>query len=176
MSLAGKAIAAKVRRARIEDVLGEGGTANVHGETQQKLDVIANDILMTMPRQPADHRGRRIRGRRRADDPQARRRRRQVLRRLRSARRLVEPGRVRRRRHHLFHPQERPDDPRRGRDALSERHVSGGGRLHPLRLVHGLRPDDRTGRRHVRAGSVDRIVRARVASGVRIPRAARPIR
>ena len=46
LSLAAKAIAAKVRRARIEDVLGEGGAANVHGETQQKLDVIANDILM----------------------------------------------------------------------------------------------------------------------------------
>jgi fructose-1,6-bisphosphatase I len=46
LSLAAKAIAAKVRRARIEDVLGEGGTANVHGETQQKLDVIANDLLM----------------------------------------------------------------------------------------------------------------------------------
>ena len=47
LSLAAKAIAAQVRRARIEDVLGEHGGANVHGESQQKLDVIANDILMT---------------------------------------------------------------------------------------------------------------------------------
>ena len=47
ISLAGKAIAAKVRCARIEDVLGDGGEANIHGETQQKLDVIANHILMT---------------------------------------------------------------------------------------------------------------------------------
>jgi fructose-1,6-bisphosphatase I len=48
ISLAAKAIAAKVRIARIEDVLGDHhGSANVHGETQQKLDVIANDILMT---------------------------------------------------------------------------------------------------------------------------------
>src|SRR5438093_13061091 len=47
LSLAAKAIAAKVRRARIEDVLGDQGSANIHGETQQKLDVIANDILMT---------------------------------------------------------------------------------------------------------------------------------
>jgi fructose-1,6-bisphosphatase I len=48
LSLAAKAIASKVRHARIEDVLGDhGGAANVHGETQQKLDVIANDILMT---------------------------------------------------------------------------------------------------------------------------------
>ena len=47
ISLAAKAIASKVRHARIEDVLGEHGGANVHGETQQKLDVIANDLLMT---------------------------------------------------------------------------------------------------------------------------------
>jgi fructose-1,6-bisphosphatase I len=33
--------------ARIEDVLGDDGGENVHGETQQKLDVIANDLLMT---------------------------------------------------------------------------------------------------------------------------------
>ena len=36
-----------MRLARIEDVLGDHGGSNVHGETQQKLDVIANDILMT---------------------------------------------------------------------------------------------------------------------------------
>src|SRR5689334_3995736 len=47
ISLAAKAIAARVRLARIEDVLGDHGGANVHGESQQKLDVIANDILMT---------------------------------------------------------------------------------------------------------------------------------
>jgi len=47
ISLAAKAIAAQVRRARIEDVLGDHGGSNVHGETQQKLDVIANHILMT---------------------------------------------------------------------------------------------------------------------------------
>ncbi len=47
ISLAAKAIAAKVRCARIEDVLGEEGEANIHGETQQRLDVIANRILMT---------------------------------------------------------------------------------------------------------------------------------
>ena len=47
MSLAAKSIAARVRRARIEDVLGAHGGSNVHGETQQKLDVIANAILMT---------------------------------------------------------------------------------------------------------------------------------
>jgi fructose-1,6-bisphosphatase I len=47
LSLAAKAIAARVRRARLEDVLGDHDAANVHGETQQKLDVIANDILMT---------------------------------------------------------------------------------------------------------------------------------
>jgi fructose-1,6-bisphosphatase I len=47
IALAAKAIAAQVRRARIEDVLGDHGGSNVHGETQQKLDVIANNILMT---------------------------------------------------------------------------------------------------------------------------------
>ncbi|MEO8481873.1 MAG: class 1 fructose-bisphosphatase [Acidobacteriota bacterium] len=46
LSLAAKSIAAKVRVARIEDVLGDHGEANVHGESQQKLDVIANDILV----------------------------------------------------------------------------------------------------------------------------------
>ena len=47
LSLAAKTISAKVRRARIEDVLGDHGESNVHGEHQQRLDVIANDILMT---------------------------------------------------------------------------------------------------------------------------------
>jgi fructose-1,6-bisphosphatase I len=47
LSLAAKSIGAHVRRARIEDVLGTHGGANIHGETQQKLDVLANDILMT---------------------------------------------------------------------------------------------------------------------------------
>jgi fructose-1,6-bisphosphatase I len=46
ISLAAKAIGSKVRRARLEDVLGDVGGANVHGERQQKLDVIANAILM----------------------------------------------------------------------------------------------------------------------------------
>ncbi len=46
ISLAGKTIANKVRRARIEDVLGEHGDLNVQGEQQQKLDVIANEIIM----------------------------------------------------------------------------------------------------------------------------------
>jgi fructose-1,6-bisphosphatase I len=46
ISLAGKTIANKVRRARIEDVLGEHGDVNVQGEQQQKLDVIANEIIM----------------------------------------------------------------------------------------------------------------------------------
>lgn len=46
ISLAGKTIANKVRRARIEDVLGAHGDKNVQGEEQQKLDVIANEIIM----------------------------------------------------------------------------------------------------------------------------------
>ena len=48
ISLAAKAIAHKVRIARIEDVLGDHhGGSNVHGEQQQKLDVLANEVLMT---------------------------------------------------------------------------------------------------------------------------------
>jgi fructose-1,6-bisphosphatase I len=47
LSLAAKAIAAQVRIARIADVLGDLGGQNVHGESQQKLDVIANELLMT---------------------------------------------------------------------------------------------------------------------------------
>ena len=46
ISLAGRTIANKVRRARLEDVLGSHGDQNPHGETQQKLDVIANEIIM----------------------------------------------------------------------------------------------------------------------------------
>jgi fructose-1,6-bisphosphatase I len=46
IALAGKTIGNKVRRARIEDVLGDHGDINVQGEEQQKLDVIANEIIM----------------------------------------------------------------------------------------------------------------------------------
>ena len=46
VSGAAKRIAAAVRRARLEDVLGSVGETNVQGETQQKLDVIANEILL----------------------------------------------------------------------------------------------------------------------------------
>lgn len=46
ISISAKMISAQVRRARLEDVLGNVGSQNVQGETQQKLDVIANDILL----------------------------------------------------------------------------------------------------------------------------------
>jgi len=46
ISLSAKFIAARCRRARIEAVLGEVGTENVHSESQQKLDVIANEVLL----------------------------------------------------------------------------------------------------------------------------------
>lgn len=46
LSICGKMIANNVRRARLEDVLGAAGKENVQGEQQQKLDVIANDILL----------------------------------------------------------------------------------------------------------------------------------
>jgi fructose-1,6-bisphosphatase I len=46
ISLAGKTIANKVRRARLDDVLGAHGTENVQGEEQLKMDVISNEIIM----------------------------------------------------------------------------------------------------------------------------------
>ena len=44
--LAGKAIAHRVRRARIDDVVGEAGAVNVQGEAQQKLDVLSDELLL----------------------------------------------------------------------------------------------------------------------------------
>jgi fructose-1,6-bisphosphatase I len=46
LSISAKIIADKVRRARLENVLGSVGVENVQGEVQQKLDVLANDILL----------------------------------------------------------------------------------------------------------------------------------
>jgi fructose-1,6-bisphosphatase I len=46
MTLSAKIIASKIRRARIEDVLGEIGSMNTTGDMQQKLDVIANETLL----------------------------------------------------------------------------------------------------------------------------------
>ncbi len=46
LALSAKVIADKMRRARIQDVLGSLDSDNVQGERQQKLDVIANEILL----------------------------------------------------------------------------------------------------------------------------------
>jgi fructose-1,6-bisphosphatase I len=46
LSISAKMIAAHVRRARLDDVLGTVGSENVQGEQQQKLDVIANEVLL----------------------------------------------------------------------------------------------------------------------------------
>ncbi|MFT3906988.1 MAG: class 1 fructose-bisphosphatase [Steroidobacteraceae bacterium] len=46
LSISAKIIASKVRRARLDDVLGAVGTDNVQGEQQQKLDIIANEVLL----------------------------------------------------------------------------------------------------------------------------------
>jgi fructose-1,6-bisphosphatase I len=46
LSISAKIIADKVRRARLENVLGSVGTENIQGEIQQKLDVIANEVLL----------------------------------------------------------------------------------------------------------------------------------
>jgi fructose-1,6-bisphosphatase I len=46
ISLAAKTIAFKVRHSRLEDVLGDEGSVNPQGESQIKMDVIANEIIM----------------------------------------------------------------------------------------------------------------------------------
>lgn len=46
IALAGKAIARKVQRARIDDVIGVAGNVNVQGEVQQKLDVLSDALLL----------------------------------------------------------------------------------------------------------------------------------
>ena len=45
ITLAAKMIAAQVRRAGLNDILGEQGDVNVQGEIQQKLDVYSNEVL-----------------------------------------------------------------------------------------------------------------------------------
>ncbi len=54
MALAGKMIANKVRSAGLVDILGATSDVNVQGEVQQKLDVIANEIIV----KAFDHGGR----------------------------------------------------------------------------------------------------------------------
>lgn len=54
LALAGKMIANKVRSAGLVDILGSNDTSNVQGEVQQKLDVIANEIII----KAMDHGGR----------------------------------------------------------------------------------------------------------------------
>jgi fructose-1,6-bisphosphatase I len=46
ITLAAKMISARVRRAGLTDSLGAVGGQNIQGETQQKLDVYANQVLM----------------------------------------------------------------------------------------------------------------------------------
>jgi fructose-1,6-bisphosphatase I len=46
ITLATKIIQAKVRRAGLVDILGEAGATNVQGESQQRLDVFANNVLL----------------------------------------------------------------------------------------------------------------------------------
>jgi fructose-1,6-bisphosphatase I len=46
ITLATKMIEAKVRRAGLTDILGSDGVVNVQGETQEKLDVYANQVLL----------------------------------------------------------------------------------------------------------------------------------
>ena len=45
IALAAKIIAHKTNRAGLIDILGEAGQMNVQGESQQKLDIYAHDIV-----------------------------------------------------------------------------------------------------------------------------------
>lgn len=45
IALAAKVISGNVRRAGLVDVLGSAGRTNIQGETQQKLDVLANETI-----------------------------------------------------------------------------------------------------------------------------------
>ena len=130
--------------------------------SQQKLDVIANDILMTcLGNRPSVA----VVASEEDEEPTILRRgvrRRQVLRRLRSARRLVESRRLRERRHDLLDPQQRPARSRtRSRRSASQgtQQVAAGYILYGSSTVFVLTTGQR--RRHVRARPVDRIVRAR---------------
>src|SRR6059058_5945494 len=46
ITLATKIVESRVRRAGLRDILGAAGATNVQGETQQKLDVLANTALL----------------------------------------------------------------------------------------------------------------------------------
>ena len=149
-----------VRRARLEDVLGDEGEANVHGETQQKLDVIANELLITcLGNRPSVA----VVASEEDEEPTILRRggrRREALRHLRSARWLVESRRVASASARSSRSCETTRRSRCGRDALPARLAAGRRRLHPLRFVHGVRLHHGQRRRHVHARSVDRLVRA----------------
>lgn len=54
MALAGKIISAQTRRAGLLDVLGLAGQINVQGESQRKLDLLADDVIVRLN----DHTGR----------------------------------------------------------------------------------------------------------------------
>lgn len=48
VALAAKNISAYVRRAGLVDVLGRAGSTNIQGEEQEKLDILANDVMKTV--------------------------------------------------------------------------------------------------------------------------------
>ena len=136
------------------------GRDNVHGEAQQKLDMIANEMLMA---RLGDRPSVSVVASEEHEQPTILRLESEggkLLRDLRSARWLLQSRRLRRRGHDLLDLRHQPAvvDPVA---ALCQPGCQPAGRrLHPLRLVHGLRADDGQRRGHVRARSVDRLVRA----------------
>jgi hypothetical protein len=122
IALAAKMIASKVRSAGLADILGAEGKDNVQGEAQQKLDVIANDIIV----KAMDHGGRlcamAVGGGARPDRHPRRLQVRQVRAHLRPARRLEQHRRERARRDDLLGDEEDLGrDPRRARGHAAAR-------------------------------------------------------
>ena len=160
-ALAAKMIANKVRSAGLADILGATDNENVQGEIQQKLDILANEIIV----KAMDHGGR-LCAMASEEEPghhsnsravQVR----QVLPAVRSARRLVEHRRQRARRHDLLRrPQDHARPARRARRHAAAGPPSGRGGLRDLRLEHDARVHHGPGRARLHARSVDRRVPA----------------
>ena len=162
LALAAKMIANKVRSAGLADILGATSDINVQGETQQKLDVLANDDHD----QGARSRRASVRdgvggGAGHHPDPRGIQDG-QVLPAVRSARRLVEHRRQRAGRDDLLGAEEShagapgaswPDMLQRGTPP-------GRGRLRDLRVEHDAGVHDGPGRARLHARSVDRRVPA----------------
>ena len=161
LALAAKMIANKVRSAGLADILGATDSENVQGEVQQKLDILANEIII----KAMDHGGR-LCAMASEEEPgiiqipeplQVR----EVLPAVRSARRIVEHRRQRSRRHDLLRrAQDHARAARRARGHAAAGAAAGRGRVRDLRVEHDDGVYDGSGCARLHARSVDRRVPA----------------